>query len=103
MPSIRNNKNKTIGDDFLSLNFYRDEVEEFMVKAGFSPEVEEDIFNMLDEELALLKSSCGNEDKMHHQVYDMLFLLFEIAAKHNMDLDSEWIKGSEKKKKYLPK
>lgn len=44
MPSIRNNKNKTIGDDFLSLNFYRDEVEEFMVKAGFSPEVEEDIF-----------------------------------------------------------
>ncbi|MPM54012.1 hypothetical protein SDC9_100784 [bioreactor metagenome] len=87
----------------MSLNFYIDEVREFMDKAGFSSEVEADIFKMLDEEFALLKSSYGNEEKMQHQIYDMLFLLFEIAAKHNMDLDSEWIKGRDKKKKYLPK
>lgn len=87
----------------MSLNLYIDEVREFMDKAGFSPEVEGEIFKMLEEEFSLLKSSYGNEEKMQHQIYDMLFLLFEIAAKHNMNLDSEWIKGKEKKKKYLIK
>lgn len=84
----------------LSLNFYRDEVSEFIYKSGFSVDIPK-IFVMLDEEYSLLKESCGDAARMQHQVYDMLFLLFEIAAKCNMDLDAEWSKGKEKKKKYL--
>jgi len=85
----------------VSLNFYRDEVSEFICKSGFSVDIPP-IFDMLDEEYSLLKSSCGDADRMQHQIYDMLFLLLEIAAKYNMDLDTEWSKGKEKKKKYLP-
>lgn len=85
----------------LSLNFYRDEVSEFFCKSGFSVDIPQ-IFDMLDEEYSFLKASCGDTDRMQHQIYDMLFLLLEIAAKYNMDLDTEWSKGKEKKKKYLP-
>lgn len=84
----------------MSLNFYRDEVSEFIYKSGFSVDTPK-TFAMLDEEYSLLKESCGDAARMQHQVYDMLFLLFEIAAKCNMDLDDEWNKGKEKKKKYL--
>lgn len=84
----------------MSLNFYRDEVSEFIYKSGFSVDIPK-IFAMLDEEYSLLKESCVDAARMQHQVYDMLYLLFEIAAKCNMDLDAEWSKGKEKKKKYL--
>jgi hypothetical protein len=36
---------------------------------------------------------------MRHQVYDMLFLLFEIAAQRGFDLDAEWNRGRERKEK----
>jgi hypothetical protein len=34
---------------------------------------------------------------MQHQIYDMMFLLFEIAAANNLDLDSEWQTGAIRK------
>lgn len=41
-------------------------------------------------------------DKLRHQIYDMLFILFEIAADNKFDLDAEWDKGRQRKKeKYL--
>lgn len=32
-------------------------------------------------------------DKLRHQIYDMLFILFEIVADNKIDLDAEWDKG----------
>jgi len=31
----------------------------------------------------------------------VMFLLFELAAKHNLDLDTEWIAGRTRKLKYF--
>jgi hypothetical protein len=37
-----------------------------------------------------------------HQVYDLLFLLMEIASQYNVDLDHEWEAGQMRKaEKYL--
>ncbi|MEG1798321.1 MAG: hypothetical protein RR262_17730, partial [Clostridium sp.] len=58
----------------------------------------------LEEEFQLLKESVdANEtNKIRHQIYDMLYLLFEISADYDFDLDSEWNLGKEKKlKKYM--
>ena len=38
----------------------------------------------------ILKASINEPSKLSHQVYDMLFLLFEIAFEFNIDIDSEW-------------
>lgn len=47
----------------------------------------------------LLKSAVKNSDNkaISHQIYDMMYLLFEIAADNNSDLNREWIKGKAKK------
>jgi len=59
---------------------------------------------MIDKELTCLKESIGNKGQFCHQIYDLLFLLFALAAQEDFDLDSEWTKGKEKKrKKYLEK
>ena len=40
--------------------------------------------------------------KVQHQLYDMIYLLFEIAAANDLDLDSEWQAGTKRKaEKYL--
>lgn len=51
------------------------------------------------EEFALLQSAIELSDKpkVQHQVYDMMFLLFEIAAANNLGLDSEWLAGMKRK------
>ena len=57
---------------------------------------------MLQDELDILKANLCDEKIISHQVYDLLFLLFEIAFQYNVDLDSEWLAGrSRKQKKYL--
>ena len=58
----------------------------------------------LEAEFQLLKDSikANDKSKIGHQVYDMLFLLFEISTDYDLDLDSEWNIGREKKqKKYI--
>ncbi|HKL98452.1 MAG TPA: hypothetical protein VJZ06_00935 [Mobilitalea sp.] len=40
--------------------------------------------------------------KVQRQVYDMMFILLEIAAANNLDLDCEWQAGMKRKcEKYL--
>ena len=57
---------------------------------------------MLDEEVALLKSSIGDRENLCHQIYDVLFILFELAGRYDCDLDLEWEKGRcKKQEKYL--
>ena len=58
--------------------------------------------DMLDGELTKLKESIGDRTELSHQIYDMTFLLFELAARFDLDLDAEWAKGrNRKQKKYL--
>ena len=55
---------------------------------------------MLEEKYGDLKLSVGEPDQLPHRIYDVLFLLFEIAAKHRFDLDVEWEAGRIRKHKY---
>jgi hypothetical protein len=86
----------------MSLNKYRDEVGEFL-KAIDPKNIEpiSKIVKMLDDEYNELKASLDDRNRLGHQVYDILFLLFELAAKENLDLDRQWDLGRDKKKKYI--
>ena len=83
----------------MGLNEFRDEAREFLVGIGQSEREASEIIPMLDEEVALLKSSIGDREKLCHQIYDVLFLLFELAGQYDCNLDLEWEKGREKKQK----
>ena len=88
----------------MSLNVYRDEAGEFLDKIVAREEPASRVINMLDEEVALLKESLDDRERLGHQVYDALFLLFEMAAMCNLDMDAEWARGRERKRaKYLDK
>jgi len=85
----------------VSLNSYVDEVKEFLDRVKNSDISTDNILKFLDVEYDLLKNSTTYDEKLKHQIYDMLFLLFEIAATRKLDLDEEWEKGRENKlKKY---
>ena len=86
----------------MGLNDVRDEVAEFLEQMAVKPEPVSRIINMLDSEIALLKESLDDRERLSHQLYDVLFLLFEVAATCNLDLDLEWIAGRERKRiRYL--
>lgn len=86
----------------MSLNEYRDEVGEFLEQISATREPVSRVTAMLDEEITLLKQSLNDRERLSHQLYDVLFLLFEIAAMCDLDMDSEWIQGRERKQtKYL--
>lgn len=88
----------------MTLNAYRDEARDFMGAIGAPGEGPEPKIAWLDEEFRLLKGavSANEPDKIRHQIYDMLFLLFELSADYGFDLDGEWAPGRRRKgKKYL--
>ena len=90
----------------MSLNSYISEVRDFLEEANVSDQDITQKINWLEEEFQLLKDSIdmNDSDKIQHQIYDMLFLLFEISISYDFDLDSEWEIGREKKRqKYMPK
>ncbi|MBN1556211.1 MAG: hypothetical protein JXA11_15830 [Phycisphaerae bacterium] len=85
----------------MSLNQYRDEAGAFIRGIGATDEPVEKILNWLGEELSHLRSSLRNREEPVHQVYDMLFLIFELAARYDLDLDEQWAQGRiRKKEKY---
>ena len=85
----------------MTLKSYRDEAKEFMRKIDTLGEGVKPKVKWLKEEFNLLEEAVDKEDlsKVRHQVYDMLFLLFEISADYDFDLDSEWCVGKERKRK----
>ena len=85
------------------LNDYRDEVKEFLIKINSLGKNEEQKLIWLEKEFELLKSAVKNSDNkaISHQIYDIMYLLFEIAADNNIDLNNEWSKGKKKKDKYI--
>ena len=86
----------------MGLNDFRDEVSGFLRQVTNTTEPVSQIMDMLDREIALLKESLNDGEHLSHQLYDVLFLLFEVAATCNLDLDSEWTQGRERKRtKYL--
>lgn len=88
----------------ISLNGYRDEAEDFLKKIGAKNDGSDTKVNMLEEEFNILKEVIDNPDKLKHQIYDMLFILFEIASDYKFDLDNEWNKGRKRKEeKYISK
>lgn len=90
------------GEIDMSLNTYRDETGHFLEAIHASDEPVETKIRMLQQELDLLKNSAHDARVVTHQVYDLLFLLFEIASQCDIDLDSEWLAGQSRKvKKYL--
>lgn len=86
----------------MGLNQYRDEAKRFMEEINAQDENISILFSMFGEEFSILKeTSLDSMEEFNHQVYDMLFILFEIAAKFELDLDAEWGKGKKhKEKKY---
>lgn len=86
----------------MSLNRYRDEAGRFLEAIHASDEPVEKKIIMLQQELDVLKANLHSDDQVSHQVYDLLFLLFEIASQYNVNLDLEWRAGHlRKQKKYL--
>ncbi len=85
----------------MGLNKYRDEAGDFLARIGAEKDLEIKI-KMLEEEFEQLKSSIDKPNKFNHQIYDMLFLLFEIASEANVDIDTEWAFGRiRKEQKYI--
>ena len=88
----------------MSLNSYTEEVREFLKKIGSDSENNQQKIEWLKEEFSQLQCAVKNSDmpKTQHQLYDIMYLLFEIAAANDLDLDSEWQIGAKRKQeKYL--
>ena len=84
------------------LNRLRDEAGAFVEAIGAGDEHVAKILDWLDEEMAELKASVGDGARLRHQIYDVVFLLMELAARFEADLDAEWVAGRERKRrKYL--
>ena len=92
-----------VGELNMDLNGYRDEVAEFLDKIAAREEPTSRVMDMLDEEIALLKESLDDRERLNHQLYDVLFLLFELAAMYNLDMDPEWAQGRERKRAKYPR
>ncbi len=89
----------------MSLNTYIEEVRVFLQKIHSENESNQQKIEWLKEEFAQLQCAIesSNLPRVQHQLYDMIFILFEIAAANNLDLDSEWQTGTQRKAvKYLP-
>lgn len=88
----------------MTLNHYRNEAADFLRRSGFKDDNCSTKIAMLEEEFSILKKATDNPEQLKHQIYDMLFLLFELAAEYEFDLDEEWNKGRiHKYNKYIAK
>ncbi|MFH1513145.1 MAG: hypothetical protein ABIG45_07295 [Bacillota bacterium] len=87
----------------MSLNAYRDEAGSFLKAIHALDEPLETKISMLQQELDILRNTQPEDGQaIGHQVYDLLFLLMEIASQRSVDLDAEWASGwARKAKKYL--
>ncbi len=84
----------------MALNNYRDEVQRFMLKLGDKAFDRQVIVAELEHELKVLKENLTNKVIVDHQIYDLLFLLMELAVHNQTDIDAEWDKGRARKKEY---
>jgi hypothetical protein len=85
----------------MSLNNHRNDVQQFMLKLGDKAFDSPTVVNLIEQEVATLKTNLTNKTIVDHQIYDILFLLMELAVHNQTDLDSAWHAGQERKKKYF--
>jgi len=86
----------------MNLNAYRDEVAIFLGQSEQKGPISNSVIvKMLETEFEHLKECLDDSSRFCHQVYDMMFLLFELSATNDFDLDAEWEQGRQKKMKYL--
>jgi hypothetical protein len=88
----------------MSLNEYKNEVKDFMISMKSLNGDNHQKVAWLQEEFEQLQKAVKKSDmkKVEHQIYDMFYLLFEMAADNDFDLDSEWSAGAHRKRvKYL--
>jgi hypothetical protein len=81
------------------LNDYKDEARRFLASVAPDDRMA-DIIKLFPEELRLLEDAVqsGDTTRASHQIYDLLFLLMEMAAVAGVDLDAEWRNGRERKR-----
>ena len=88
----------------MGLNDYRDEAARFITAIAAGEEDPFKILVWLEDELEGLKNAADRRDlpALRHQIYDLLFLLLELAARFDLDMDAEWAAGRERKRtKYI--
>lgn len=81
----------------MGLNSYKDEAKEFLIRIGAKNEGIDKKIELFEEEFDELKTHISNRVIATHKIYDLLFILFEIASEYDSDLDLEWEKGRERK------
>jgi hypothetical protein len=82
----------------MSLNVYRDEADRFLRAIHAADGSLEEKIGMLQQELDILRQAQPEDAAViRHHTYDLLFLVFEIAAQFGADLDAEWAAGRARK------
>lgn len=86
------------------LNEYRDETERFLRQIGDFQKHADQKLDWLREEYDLLCTAVnlGDREKTAHEIYDMMYLLFELAADNRADLDAQWEQGRKRKQEKYP-
>lgn len=90
----------------MTLNEYKDEVKDFLLATGTLNGNNQQKVHWMEEEFELLKQAIGdnNKERIEHQIYDILYLVFEMAADNDVDLEKQWLIGKKKKQeKYIDK
>ena len=86
----------------MDLNSYKREVQNFLRGLEDKNWSIDYKISELGREYEKLKSNITDKELASHQIYDMLFILFEISCDLDVDVEKEWQKGKvRKQKKYL--
>lgn len=86
----------------MDLNSYKCEVQNFLKNLKGENWNTDYKISELGREYEKLKSNIDNKKLASHQIYDMIFILFEIACDLDIDIEKEWQNGKvRKQKKYL--
>jgi hypothetical protein len=79
------------------LNRLRDEAGEFMGRIGAAEDTGA-LLDMTRRELVTLSRSQDDAALFSHKMYDVLFLIMEVAHISRVDLEAEWVEGRRRKK-----
>lgn len=86
----------------MDLNSYKREVQNFLKGLKDKNWSTDHKISELGREYEKLKSSITDKELASHQIYDMLFILFEISCDLGVDIEKEWQNGKlRKQKRYL--
>lgn len=86
----------------MNLNSYKNEVQIFLNSLKSDNWNIDKKISELGKEYRKLKLGINDKKVSAHQIYDMLFILFEIAHDLDVDIEKEWQEGKiRKQQKYI--